>query len=80
MKLDMKFMLNLFRSNVQSFAYATSPLDQFEIRSLINLDIPFLLDLHISLTNIALYLILAGFITFCLNILTQNYNRLVSNN
>lgn len=65
---------------ILSIFQVNSPLDQFEIRNLINLDVPFLIDLHISLTNIGLYLILGGFITLTLNLLTQNCNRLVSNN
>ena len=68
-------MLDLVRSNF----HVQSPLDQFEIRDLISLNVPFLMDLHISLTNIGLYLILGGFITIALNVLAQNYNRLVSN-
>lgn len=57
-----------------------SPLDQFEIRNLISLDAPALGNLHISLTNIGLYITLAGLIIFVLNILSTNYNKLVSNN
>ena len=38
------------------FTYNTSPLDQFEIRNLLSLDAPILGNLHISLTNIGLYL------------------------
>ena len=34
----------------------SSPLDQFEIRDLFSLDAPILGNLHISLTNIGLYL------------------------
>ncbi|CAL3972185.1 unnamed protein product [Diplocarpon coronariae] len=39
----------------------TSPLDQFEIRNLLSLDAPIFGNLHISLTNIGLYLTL-GFL------------------
>jgi F-type H+-transporting ATPase subunit a len=58
----------------------TSPLDQFEIRDLISIDAPLLANLHISLTNIALYLVLAFFITLNINLLGNNYNKIVSNN
>jgi len=34
----------------------TSPLDQFEIRDLISLDLPVLANIHLSLTNIGLYI------------------------
>ena len=57
-----------------------TPLDQFEIRSLLSLNLPILGNLQISLTNIALYLTIAAFITFILNLLATNYNRLVPNN
>ena len=58
----------------------TSPLDQFEIRDLISLDAPLLANIHISLTNIALYLVIAFFITLNINLLGNNYNKIVSNN
>ena len=58
----------------------TSPLDQFEIRDLISIDAPLLANLHISLSNIALYLVLAFFITLNINSLGNNYNKIVSNN
>ncbi len=63
-----------------SFILITSPLDQFEIRDLISLDAPILANLHLSITNIGFYLILGFFISLNLNILGNNYNKLVSNN
>jgi len=57
-----------------------SPLDQFEIRDLLNIDAPILGYLHLSITNIGLYLIIATFLAFLLNILATNYSKLVSNN
>ena len=56
----------------------TSPLDQFEIRNLLSLDAPILANIHISLTNIGLYLILGMFFILSLNALAINYNKLVS--
>lgn len=58
----------------------TSPLDQFEIRNLLSLDAPILGNLHISLTNIGLYLSIGTLLILTLNILATNYNKLVSNN
>ncbi len=58
----------------------TSPLDQFEIRNLLSLDAPVLANLHLSLTNIGLYLTMAGIIIFGISVLTTNYNKVVSNN
>ena len=60
--------------------YSKSPLDQFEIRDLLNIDAPILGYLHLSITNIGLYLIIATFIAFFLNILATNYSQVVSNN
>ena len=57
-----------------------SPLDQFEIRDLLNIDAPILGYLHLSITNIGLYLIIGAFLSFFLNILATNYSKVVSNN
>lgn len=56
-----------------------SPLDQFEVRDIINLEV---LDgnLHLSLTNIGFYLVIGGLITLTLSLVATNYNKLVSNN
>ena len=55
------------------------PLDQFEIRNVLNLDAPLLGNLHISLTNIGLYLTIGAFSVLTLNLLATNYNKAVSN-
>lgn len=64
---------NLWRDN-------TSPLSQFEIRDLINIDTPVLGNLHISMTNIGFYLTIGAIFLLVLNLLTTNYNKLVGNN
>jgi F-type H+-transporting ATPase subunit a len=46
---------------------------------LLSLDAPILANLHISLTNIGLYLTIGVLIALTLNILATNYNRVVSN-
>lgn len=61
------------------FTEISSPLDQFEIRNLLSLDAPILANLHISLTNIGLYLIIGAFLILSLNVLATNYNKVVSN-
>jgi len=67
-------------NNLQgSFDMNKSPLDQFEIRELLSLDAAVLNDLHISITNIGLYLSIAAFIAFIFNLLSTNSNKLVSN-
>ena len=55
-----------------------SPLDQFEIRDLISIDAPLFMNLHISLTNIALYLSLATLVIIMSNLIIIN-NKLVYN-
>jgi F-type H+-transporting ATPase subunit a len=57
-----------------------SPLSQFEIRDLISLEAPIFGNLHISITNIGFFLTLGAFFILALNILSTNYNKLVSNN
>jgi F-type H+-transporting ATPase subunit a len=62
------------------FTSIPSPLDQFEIRNLLSLDAPILANLHISLTNIGLYLTIGAVLVLTLNVLATNYNKVVSNN
>jgi len=54
-----------------------SPLDQFNITDFLSINI--LNNLHISLTNIGLYLIIGYFFILILNILSTNYNKIISN-
>ena len=56
-----------------------SPLDQFEIKNLISLDINILNDLQISITNIGLYLTISALLVLILNIMATNYNKIVAN-
>lgn len=56
-----------------------SPLDQFEIRDLISINLGIINNSHLSLTNIGFYLILSTIIILSINILATNYNKLVSN-
>lgn len=60
---------NLFTSN--------SPLDQFEIRNLLSLDAPILSNLHLSISNIGLYLTIAALITIFVNVLAINYDKVI---
>ena len=64
-----------------NFFYTTipSPLDQFEIRNLLSLDAPIIANLHISLTNIGLYLTIGAILVLTLNVLATNYNKVISN-
>lgn len=57
----------------------SSPLDQFEIRDFLSLDAPILANLHLSITNIGLYLTIAALTTLAINVLATNYNKVVAN-
>jgi len=52
---------------MENFSFANlnreivSPLNQFEIRDLLSLDAPVLGNLHISITNIGLFLMIGAF-------------------
>lgn len=62
------------------YSNITSPLDQFEIRNLLSLDAPILANLHLSITNIGLYLTIAASLVLTLNLLATNYNKVIANN
>jgi len=66
--------------NIQLEREILSPLHQFEIRDLLSLDAPVLGNLHFSITNIGFYLTIGAVLVLVLNILSTNYNKLVSNN
>lgn len=59
--------------------YITSPMDQFEVRSLLSLDVPILGNINLYISNIGMYLTIGFLIVLILNILVAN-NKLVSNN
>ena len=61
------------------FLNIISPLDQFEIRNLLSINAPVLGNLSISLTNIGLYLTIAGYLVFVVGLLTTNTNKIVPN-
>ncbi len=65
--------------NQNLFTEITSPLDQFEIRDILNLEI-LGGNIHFSLTNIGFYLTIGAMITLILSLVATNYNKLVSNN
>ena len=57
-----------------------SPLDQFEVRDLLSLDLGIFGNYHFALTNIGLYLTIGLLFIITMNIASTNYNKLVSNN
>jgi len=56
-----------------------NPLDQFEIRDLISINSSLLENMQFSLTNIAMYLVLASLVSFYFHIFTDNNLKLLSN-
>jgi F-type H+-transporting ATPase subunit a len=66
--------------HLPSYSIITNPLDQFEIRDLLSLNGPILANLHVSLTNIGLYLTIAASLVLTLNLLATNYNKVIANN
>ena len=67
------------KSNILNEICISSPLDQFEIRDFFSLDAPILANLHLSITNIGLYLTIAALTTLALFLLATNYNKVVAN-
>jgi F-type H+-transporting ATPase subunit a len=59
------------------FTTILSPLDQFEIKNLISLNL--LDDLQITITNIGLYLTISASLVLILNVMATNYNKIVAN-
>lgn len=59
--------------------FIISPLDQFEIRNLLSIEAPLLGNLSLSLTNIALYITIAGYLILTLNLMSSNNNSIISN-
>jgi len=56
-----------------------SPLDQFEIRNLISIHAPVIGNMSLSITNIALYLTIGGYLIVMISVLSTNNNKLVPN-
>nr|YP_009574627.1 ATP synthase F0 subunit 6 [Orbilia dorsalia]QBF58428.1 ATP synthase F0 subunit 6 [Orbilia dorsalia]QBM09610.1 ATP synthase F0 subunit a [Dactylella sp.] len=58
---------------------ASNPLDQFEIRDIIGLNVSVLNNFHLSLTNIGLYLIISLILSLLFSLLTENKEKLLMN-
>jgi len=70
MKISTYKLDNLFEEII-------SPLNQFEIMDLLKFNV--LNYINVSITNIGFYLTLGCFFILTLNLLSTNYNKLVSN-
>ena len=60
--------------------YINSPLEQFEIRDLLGLTSPIIDFSFINITNFGLYLIILLLVILLMNLITNNYNKLVGSN
>ena len=60
--------------------FVLSPLDQFEVRDLFSLNANLLGNLHLSLTNIGLYISISIFIILTYSLLATNNNKIIPNN
>jgi F-type H+-transporting ATPase subunit a len=68
----------LINSNInQSNLFINSPLEQFEVTSLISLNAPIFGYLNITLTNLALYSLLILFLIIGLHFLGNNETKLL---
>ena len=72
--------MNLKLKNMQQFDFINSPLDQFEVRDLFSFNANLLGNLHLSLTNIGLYLTISIFIILTYSLLSTNNNKIIPNN
>ena len=54
-----------------------SPLDQFEIKSLLNISL--LQTINISFTNMSFYLVMVGFIVLTIHLINDNFIKLICN-
>jgi F-type H+-transporting ATPase subunit a len=57
--------------------YLTNPLEQFEIRDYITIDMPVLFNLHLSLNNMVEYLLKTFLIIILINIMTNKVNKIL---
>lgn len=58
--------------------YTFNPLDQFEVRDYLLLDLPIFADMRISLTNISLYLFIGSIIIVFIHMIETDFIKLVS--
>lgn len=65
--------------NKFELTHITSPLDQFDIRDFLSIQAPIAGNISLSLTNMGLYLLIAGYLVFIISILSTNGNKIISN-
>lgn len=65
---------------MRHFDFVSSPLDQFEVRDLFSLNANLLGNLHLSLTNIGLYLSISILLILIYSLLATNNSKIIPNN
>ena len=60
--------------------FINSPLEQFEITSLVSFNAPLLGYINLTLTNLGFYTLISLFLIISLNILANNNVKLLPNN
>ena len=55
----------------------TNPLEQFEIRDYVTIDMPILFNIHLSFNNMIEYLLKSFLIIILLNIMTTKINKIL---
>ena len=63
--------------NISNLIFINSPLEQFEVTSLIGLNAPIFGYLNLTITNLALYSILVLFLVISLHVIVNNNTKLV---
>jgi hypothetical protein len=77
--------INEFYTNINTTPYGinmkdvSSPLEQFEIRDLLSIDAPIFFNIHLSITNIGIYLTIASVLLLFFNLLANNNNKIIVN-
>ena len=64
---------------MRHFNFVSSPLDQFEVRDLFSINANLLGNLHLSLTNIGLYLSIGLLLTLGYHLLVTNFLIILNN-
>jgi F-type H+-transporting ATPase subunit a len=64
---------------VSQINFIESPLDQFEIKNMINLELNILGNTQLSLTNIGLYITLSASLVIIISLIATNYDKVVAN-
>ena len=68
------------KNNMNNLYILLSPLDQFEVIDLFSLNANLLGNIHLSLTNIGLYLLIGAFLILTYSLLASNENKIIPNN